>query len=193
MLPDLAAGAAVRLLNRLLEREPAVREQLLAHGGRCAKFELPPLSILIGIEADGRFGPAAGAPDVTITLDAVDAPALMMGEPLLRKVRLAGDVEFAQALAQALQRLRPEPEEELARFVGDAAAVRIVAAMRAAAAGAADGAERVARSAADYLAGESPMLVARSEAEAFGREVAELRDSVERLDKRIALLEARRR
>ncbi len=94
-------------------------------------------------------------------------------------------------LSQVLQRLRPEPEEELARFVGDAAAVRIVGLMRAAAATAADGAQRLARTATDYLVAENPMLVTRSEGERFTADVSALRDAVERLDKRLALLAAR--
>jgi ubiquinone biosynthesis protein UbiJ len=194
MLPELAAGAIVRLLNRQLEREPTVREHLLAFAGRNARFELPPFAIAIGIDHDGRFRAAAGAPDVTIALDAPAVPAALFGtEALQRSLRVDGDAEFGQALAQALQRLRPEPEEELSRFVGDAAAVRLVGAMRAAAATAADGADRLARSAADYLVAENPMLVSGREAEAFAREVSALRDAVERLDKRLALLAARRR
>jgi ubiquinone biosynthesis protein UbiJ len=110
----------------------------------------------------------------------------------MRNVKLTGDADFAQTLSQVLQRLRPEPEEELARFVGDAAAVRIVATLRAAAATAVDGAGRLARSATDYLVAENPMLVTRTQADEHARAVAELRDAVERLDKRLALLEARR-
>ena len=194
MLPDLAASAAVRVLNRLLDREPTVRDQLLPHAGRTAKFEVPPFSVLLGIDGDGRFCTASGTPDVSIALDPTAVPAAVLDpNALLRKVRLSGDADFAQTLSSVLQRLRPEPEEELARFVGDVAAVRIVATMRAMASAVADGAARLRRSAADYLVAENPMLVTRSEAEAFARDVTELRDAVERLEKRLGLVEARRR
>ena len=58
---------------------------------------------------------------------------LALGDPqaALRNVSLKGDADFAQALAFVLQNLRPEPEEELSRFVGDAAAQRIVGLLRA--------------------------------------------------------------
>jgi len=194
MLPDLAAGAAVRLLNRQLDREGSAREQLRPFAGRTAQFELPPFSILLGVDAAGRFTVASGTPDVNIAVDPTALPAVMLDpNALTQNVRLTGNAEFAQALSQALQRLRPEPEEELARFVGDAAAVRIVGAIRAAAAAAADGAGRFARSAADYFVAENPMLVTRSEAEAFARDVNALRDAVERLEKRLDLVDARRR
>jgi ubiquinone biosynthesis protein UbiJ len=194
MLPDLAAGAAVRVLNRLLERETTAREQLLAHAGRTAKFELPPFSIVLGIDRDGRFCPSSSTPDVTISVAPGAVPAAVFdANALMRNVKLSGDADFAQTLSQVLQRLRPEPEEELARFVGDAAAVRIVGTLRAALAAAVDGAGRLARTATDYLVAENPMLVTRAQAEGFTREVGDLRDAVERLDKRLALLEARRR
>lgn len=194
MLPDLAAGAAVRLLNRLLERDIAARERLLPFAGRAAQFEVPPFVLLLGIDADGRFTAATGTADVTISVAAASLPAAVFdANALMRNVKLSGDAEFAQALSQVLQRLRPEPEEELARFVGDAAAVRIVGVMRAAAATAADSASRLARSATDYFVAENPMLVSRGEADAFAREVSALRDAVERLDKRLSIVQARRR
>jgi ubiquinone biosynthesis protein UbiJ len=117
--------------------------------------------------------------------------ALVDPQAVLRSVRLAGDAEFAQALSQVLQNLRPEPEEELARFVGDAAAMRIVGFLRAVLAQAQDNAERLARTAADYFVAENPMLAARGEVDDFSREVARLRDDVERLAKRIELIERR--
>jgi ubiquinone biosynthesis protein UbiJ len=193
MLPDLAAGAAVRVLNRLLEREGSARETLRSYAGRTARFELPPFSILLGIDDDGRFRTSGGTPAVTITVAATSVPAAVFDPAaLMRNVKLDGDADFAQTLSQVLHRLRPEPEEELARFVGDAAAVRIVATLRAAAATAVDSAGRLARSATDYLVAENPMLVTRTQADEHARAVAELRDAVERLDKRLALLEARR-
>ncbi len=193
MLPDLAASAAVRVLNRLLDREASARERLKAYAGRAAQFELPPFSLLLGVDADGHFTVVTGQADVTITVDPSSLPAALLdSNALMRNVRLSGDAEFAQGLSQVLQRLRPDPEEELARFVGDAAAVRIVGLMRSAAAAAADGAQRLARSTTDYLVAENPMLVSRLQADQFTRDVGELRDAVERLDKRLALLAAKR-
>jgi ubiquinone biosynthesis protein UbiJ len=194
MLPDLAARAAVRVLNRLLDREESARERLKPFAGRTARFELPPFTLLLGVDETGRFMSATGAASVTIGVDPGVLPAAMFDpNALMRNVRLSGDAEFAQVLSQVLQRLRPEPEEELARFVGDAAAVRIVGTLRAVASAAADGAGRLTRTATDYLVAENPMLVSRAEADGFTREVGGLRDAVERLEKRLALIEARRR
>jgi ubiquinone biosynthesis protein UbiJ len=111
--------------------------------------------------------------------------ALLEPKAIMRNVRLAGDAEFAQALSYVLQNLRPEPEEELSRFIGDAAAQRIVGFLRAAFAQVQDAGARLATTAADYFIAENPLLVARQEADSFARDVAALRDDVERLGKRI--------
>jgi ubiquinone biosynthesis protein UbiJ len=188
VLDQIASGAAAAVLNHLLAREPWARAALLPFAGRSARLQAPPFSVQLAIAADGNFVAEPGEPAVTIGVDATALPRVLL-EPTaaLRNVRLQGDAEFAQALSNVLQKLRPEPEEELARFVGDAAAVRIVAVLRAALAGAREAGGRLAVQAADYFVAENPMLVSRQEMAAFAADVARLRDDVERLAKRIEL------
>ena len=188
MLDQIASSTAAAVLNHMLAREPWARERLAPFAGRSARLQAVPFSVQLGIDADGNFTAEAGAPTVTIGVDAAALPRVLL-EPTaaLRNVRLDGDAEFAQALGNVLQKLRPEPEEELARFVGDAAAVRIVALLRAALAGTRDAGSRLAVQAADYLVAENPMLVSRQQMAAFAADVARLRDDVERLAKRIDL------
>ncbi len=161
---------------------------LAPFAGRSARLQAPPFSVQLGIAAGGSFSAEAGEPTVTVGVDPAALPRLLL-EPkaALRNVRLEGDAEFAQALSGVLQKLRPEPEEELSRFVGDAAAVRIVALLRAALAGAREAGNRLAVQAADYLSAENPVLVARAEMASFAADVTRLRDDVERLAKRIEL------
>ncbi|UCG96023.1 MAG: SCP2 sterol-binding domain-containing protein [Burkholderiales bacterium] len=188
MLDQIASSAAAAVLNHMLAREPWARERLAPFAGRSARLQAPPLSVQLGIAADGSFTAEAGSPTVTIGVDAAALPrALLEPKAALRNVRLDGDAEFAQTLSGVLQRLRPEPEEELARFVGDAAAVRIVALLRSALAGAREAGGRLATQTADYLVAENPMLVSRQQMAAFAADVARLRDDVERLAKRIDL------
>ena len=188
MLDQIASGAAAAALNHMLAREPWARAALAPFAGRSARLQAAPFSVQLAIVADGGFSADAGPPTVTIGVDAAALPRVLL-EPkaALRNVRLDGDAEFAQALSNVLQKLRPEPEEELARFVGDAAAVRVVALLRAALAGAREAGGRLAVQAADYLVAENPMLVSRQEMASFAADVARLRDDVERLAKRIDL------
>jgi ubiquinone biosynthesis protein UbiJ len=188
VLDQFASGAAAAVLNHMLAREPWARAMLAPFAGRSARLQALPFSVQLGIAADGNFTTDAGAPTVTVGVDAAALPRVLL-EPkaALRNVRLEGDAEFAQTLSSVLQKLRPEPEEELSRFVGDAAAVRIVSLLRAALAGAREAGSRLAVQTADYLVAENPMLVARQEMASFAAGVARLRDDVERLAKRIEL------
>lgn len=193
LLDQFASNAATALLNRLLAREAWARDRLAPFAGRSARLAAGPVVLHLGVAADGTLLAATGAPSVTISVDSAALPAALFDpQAALRNVQLAGDVEFAQALSFVLQNLRPQPEEELARFVGDAAAVRLVALARAVLSQVREGGARLANTTADYLVAENPMLVARSQVQAFARDVIVLRDAVERLAKRIELLERRR-
>lgn len=194
MIDQLAAGAVVALLNRLLAREAWARTRLAPYAGKLARFDAPPFSLRLRVRGDGLLEAAGllsddAAPDVTLGVDLASLPnALLDRRAVMRNVRLSGDAEFAQALSDVLQNLRPEPEEEIAPFVGDAAAVRIVGFLRAAFAQTQDGAQRLATTAADYFVAENPLLATGDEVARFVQDVNRLRDDVERLAKRIDAL-----
>jgi ubiquinone biosynthesis protein UbiJ len=188
VLDEFASRAAAAVLNRMLAREPWARERLAQFGGRSARLQALPFSVQLGIDADGSFVADSATPTVTLGFDAAALPQVLLDPKVaLRNVRLEGDGEFAQVLSDVLQKLRPEPEEELARFVGDAAAVRLVALLRSALATAREAGSRLASTTADYLVAENPMLVGRAEMTAFAEQVTRLRDDVERLAKQIEL------
>lgn len=194
MIDDLATAAAVRVLNHLLAREAWARARLAPYAGRSARIEAAPLAaVALAVADDGTFIAATGAPSVTLGIDPAALPALLFDPAaLMRNVRLSGDAEFAQALGQVLPNLRPDPEEDLARFVGDAAAVRLVAVLRQVFAAVRAGGARLAESAADYLVAENPLLAARAEVTGFLDDVTALRDAAERLAKRVERLERQR-
>ncbi len=181
--------ASVAVLNRMLAREAWAREKLVPFAGRAVRFEAPPFSMQWGVTGEGTLKPSTeGAPAVTIGLALGSLPFALLDPPAAtRDVRLQGDADFAQALSFVLQNLRPEPEEELSRFVGDAAATRIVGFMRLSASHWRQLAERMLDNAANYVVTENPMIVARDEIATFVQDVARLRDDVARLEKRIDL------
>lgn len=192
MLDQFASQATVAVLNHLLAREAWARDKLAPFAGRRARIEALPLALLLGVTPGGRFEVASGEPHVTITVDGAQLPMLLFDpQAILRNVRVSGDAEFAQAFSHVLQNLRPEPEEDLARFVGDAAAVRIVGFLRALATQVREGGARLTATTADYFVAENPLVVARADADRFAAEVSALRDAVERFGKRLERLENR--
>jgi len=87
-----------------------------------------------------------------------------------------------------VRHLRWDVEEDLSRLIGDVAARRVVQAGRDLAVWQADALRRLADSFADYAGEEGRLLVRRRELETLGASVAQLRDAIERLEKRIARL-----
>lgn len=190
MIDQMASAAAAGVLNRLLAREAWARDKLAPFAGRIARFVSPPFALNLVVTADGQF---ANAPDepaaVTVENPLTSLPLLLTGpQGAMRDVRLSGDAEFAQALGYVLQNLRPEPEEELSRFVGDIAAQRIVGAVRSSSSHWRQLADNLADNAANYVVAENPMVVGRAELAAYAEDVNRLRDDLARLDKRIERL-----
>ena len=189
MIDRLLNQAAVAVLNRMLGREVWAQEKLAPFAGRVVRFEALPFSLQWAVTEGGTVAASDdGAPAVTIGLALSSLPfALLDPQAPTKDVRLQGDAEFAQALSFVLQNLRPEPEEELSRFVGDAAAMRIVGLVRVSASHWRELAERMLDNTANYIVTENPMVVGRDEVTAFVADVTRLRDDVARLEKRIDL------
>lgn len=189
MLQQIASDAVLEGLNHLLRQQLAARELLRPLAGRTAKINAGPIALHFAIAADGTVQVTQADPDVTIDVDA-RALAAALSEPaaILRDAQIRGDAGVAQALSRVADQLRPDFEEDLSHWVGDAAAVRIVAALRAVRTEAADTGARAARQLTDYLAGERGWLASRGPFERFIAEVNELAQAAERLAERAGRL-----
>ena len=189
MLQRLASDAVLQGLNHLLRRERPARELLRPMAGRSARIKAGPIALQFAIASDGSVQSTDADPQVTIDIEG-RALAAGLADPaaMLRDARIYGDAGLAQALSRAAGQLRPDPEEDLSRLVGDAAAVRIMAAMRALHRELTDAGARGARQFADYLAGERAWLASRGPFERFVVEVNELAQAAERLAERASRL-----
>jgi ubiquinone biosynthesis protein UbiJ len=190
MIDQIASSAAIALLNRMLAREQWARDKLAPFAGRSARFDAAPFALILQVTDQGTFAVAdQGEPAVTIGVALSSLPLAMLDpQAAMKDIRLSGDAEFAQALAYVLQNLRPEPEEELSRFIGDAAAQRLVGFMRASAAQWKQIAENMLDNTAHYVVTENPMVVGRDDLKTFNQDVNHLRDAVARIEKRIDVL-----
>ena len=186
MFDRLATESMVAWYNHLLAREEWARLALAPFAGRTARFEVGLATLFVAVTTTGRLAPGTGTPSVTITIEPqVVAGSLLDPGAALRKMRMDGDVAFAQALTDVLQKLRPDPAEELSRFIGDAPAERVVRTVTAALEAVRDAARRAARQGADFIVGEKPMLLGRQEWARFGSELATLQGRLNRLEERI--------
>ena len=178
------------VINHLLVRQPALRDRLAAHAGQSARIDAGIFHLNLGVASDGLLQASDAEPNVTIRMQPADLPRILADrERAVSYVSLSGDAELARTISDIANDLQWEAEEDLAPFVGDIAAVRIVRAAREAAGGAKTGARRLVENMAEYLLEENPTLLYRRAGDTFASDVAVLRDDVERLAKRIALLE----
>ena len=108
-----------------------------------------------------------------------------------RPAQIRGNAEIANQYRELFRLARPDPEEELSRWIGDVPARRLSEFARHAL----DWARRARRTAgeniAEYLQEEGRDLVNKTELEEFLRGVDEVRETFDRIEARLGRLEAR--
>lgn len=179
-------------VNHLLAQAAWARESLAEHAGKVALFDLFPVRVAVSVDSDGtlRPAPADASPAVVIKLThATVLQILAEGEDAWRKVNVDGDTGFASAISKVASNLRWDVEDDLSRVFGDIAAHRMAEAGRSAAVWPRQAAASLAGNVAEFLTEEKHLLVTPLRAAEFVRDVDELRDAVERLDKRIERLQ----
>jgi ubiquinone biosynthesis protein UbiJ len=186
------SGPFSAFVNHLLAPAAWARATLAEHAGKIAVFDLFPLRVAVAVDADGTLSaaPAEASPAVTIRLThATLLEILAEGEDAWRKADVAGDTGFASAISKVAANLRWDIEEDLSRVFGDIAAQRMAGAGRSVAAWPKQAAASLAGDVAEFLTEEKHLLVTPLRAAEFVHDVDELRDAVERLDKRIERLQ----
>ena len=196
----------------LLERLEAVlnrnvagsrRAQALARqlDGRVLSLTVEGTPVAVFFRAEGgRLALASrhdGAADASLSGTPIALLALAgpKAEGALRKggVRIEGDAEVAQKFRELLGQAQPDFEEELARVLGDVAARRVANVARGLLDWGRQAAGSFTGSVVEYLQEEGRDLPTRVEVDEFLQDVDRLRDGAERLEARLARLEATRR
>jgi ubiquinone biosynthesis accessory factor UbiJ len=186
------------LLNRGLPRSGRARELTAELAGRSLALEVQGLGWL-RLESNGstlNVAPGAGPADATLSTGPLSLVTLALGDPQAAvqrgAVTFSGDTETAAAFRELLGLLKPDAEEELSLVLGDVAAHRLARLARGVLRFSRGAASVAWRNGADYLAHERADLVPRHEGEQFLRGVDALREDLDRLEARLALLAQRR-
>ena len=105
--------------------------------------------------------------------------------------QIRGDAEIANRYRELFMLARPDPEEELSRWIGDFPARRVSLFARRALEFARRARRTAGENIAEYLQEEGRDLVNRTELDEFLRGVDELRETSDRIEARLARLEQR--
>lgn len=182
----------IGVINHLLSRQPSLRDTLKPHAGKAARIDLGLAQLNLTVATDGLLQAAVSEPNVTITIQPANVPRMLSDmDRAFSYVTISGDADFARTISELANTLRWDLEEELAPWVGDIAAVRIANAARQFLGTAKSTSQKLAENMAEYWLEENPTLLYRHAGEEFTTEVARLRDDVERLSKRIDIIERR--
>lgn len=181
-------------LNALLDAQPAALSRLQRHSGKTVRLALPILPLNLTLDENGRFRPLAetseAEPALTLTPIPSALPLWLSGGKLGDLFRFEGDGLFAADLSGALAdfdwvlALRP--------YLGDIAASRVEQFLRGFGAWREQAVAAAGRNLAEYAVYEQAMLAEPHAARAFVSEVDALREDVDRLAARLALLESKR-
>jgi ubiquinone biosynthesis protein UbiJ len=179
------------LLNRLLAAEDWARQRLAPFAGESVELRAAPLPALrLRILEGGTVAAGGAEPGLTMTLKPELLVALARGEEhAMRSVDVQGNAKLAAEVLVLARHLRWDLEEDLSRLFGDVVAHRLAGAARAFAAWHVDAAQRVTTALVDYATEEKRLLVRRAELETLAEPLAQLRDAIARLDKRLERLE----
>jgi len=190
-------ASAEALLNRCIDS--SARAAVLARRleGTSLQVDVDAIARIRLTAHRGRLALLAGDDSKADAVISGSLPALLQllkGTPRAAgfgAAQIRGDAEIADRYRELVALARPDPEEELSRWIGDLPARRV----SQFASGALEWARRAHRTAAlniaEYLQEEGRDLVNKTELEEFLRGVDELRDTAERVGARLGRLEAR--
>jgi ubiquinone biosynthesis protein UbiJ len=207
----VTSAAICHGINHVLAGEPWASAELAKHAGKAIALEMPFGRFAVKITNSGLLEavrhadsseisdgeavpPIRTALVLTISSQALSTLLTSSGpirENAFKSVTIAGDADLAQLLGRLAGQLRWEYEEDLSKIIGDAPAHFAVAqGKKIASAGRAAGLDLLENT-IEYLSEEKKVLLNQRDFAIYKNQLMELRDSVERLDKRIALLQQR--
>jgi ubiquinone biosynthesis protein UbiJ len=192
----IAATAACRGINHVLESEPWACAELSKHVSKTILLQLSFGQLGFCIGSTGRLEALRELENPSLALE-VSATALSgivsspgnLKEQAFKAVKSTGDADLAQLIGRLAGQLRWEYEEDLARILGDAPAhfavqkgKKFISATRSAAGDLLD-------NLVEYVSEERKVLLNMRDFMAHKSELSDLRESVDRLEKRIEHLE----
>ena len=191
----IAAGAACRGINHVLSSEPWATGELARHAGKTILLKLPVGDLSFEITPAGLLAVSEASDTSSLVLE-VSARALSeltgstgsLREQAFKAVKITGDADLAQLLGRLVGQVRWEYEEDLARLVGDAPANFAVRQGKKFVSASKSAASDLLSNVVEYVSEERKVLLNQRDFMAHKNELNELRDAVDRMEKRIQIL-----
>jgi ubiquinone biosynthesis protein UbiJ len=199
-MPATAAwlASAEALLNRCIDASAQAAALARRLEGTSLQVDIDGLMRIRAGAHHGRLALCAGDDSAADASISGSLPALLQllegganRQPGRPAAQIRGDAQIADRYRELFMLARPDPEEELSRWIGDFAARRVSEAAKRALAFARRARRTAGENIAEYLQEEGRDLVNRTELEEFLHGVDGLRETADRIEARLARLEAR--
>jgi ubiquinone biosynthesis protein UbiJ len=183
----------INALNHLIAQEHWAQELLMPHSHKVISVSVPLGQAFLMIN-DGSFTNAHQeniSPSVSfdISKEAIWA-FIKEGKPAaLKYIRISGDVDLAADLNHLVADLKWEAEEDLAQIIGDAPSHLIFRESKKILHQGQTAVQSLQTSIRDYLVHEKNVLVDKNNFTQFKSDLRQLRDHLDRTEKKVALLE----
>ena len=192
----IAAAAACRGINHVLKGEPWAMAQLARHSGKVILLKLPVGKLCFELTPEGALAASsdidAASLELEISAEALSSLAAGPGnlqEQLMKSVKITGDADLAQLLGRLAGQIRWEYEEDLARLSGDAPASFAVSQGKKCISAGRSATSDMLANVVEYVSEERKVLLSKRDFMIRKDELNALRDAVDRMEKRIQLLE----
>jgi ubiquinone biosynthesis protein UbiJ len=191
-------ASAEALLNRCIDASAQAAALARRLEGTTLQIDVDGVTRVRASAHGGRLMLSTGEDSAADAVISGTVPALLRlvkggasREPGTTAAQIRGDAEIANRYRELFMLARPDPEEELSRWIGDFPARRVSQFAQRALAFARHARRTAGENIAEYLQEESRDLVNRTELEEFLHDVDELRETADRVDARLGRLEAR--
>lgn len=187
----LSGRALAGALNHLISQTPGGAANLVKHVGEKLAIDALIVSNVFLIREDGYLTAVDdAAADATIRLTPDVLSRLpFAGKDAFRNAPTEGDAELLSAFNDVFQHMQWDVEADLASLFGPVIGFRLAEAGRNLAGWVGQATVEGARTLAEYVTEENPMLATPLAIREFNTAVDTLRDDVERLEARLARLE----
>jgi len=199
-MPATAAwlASAEALLNRCIDSSTQAASLARRLQGTSLQIDIDGITRIRANAHHGRLALTAGDDSAADAVISGSPPALLQllkggarREPGKPAAQIRGDAEIANRYRELFMLARPDPEEELSRWIGDFPARRVSQFAQAAFKLARHARRTAGENIAEYLQEEGRDLVNTTELDEFLRGVDELRETADRIEARLGRLEGR--
>jgi ubiquinone biosynthesis protein UbiJ len=199
-MPATAAwlASAEALLNRCIDSSAQAAAVARRLQGTSLQIDVEGMTRIRASAHHGRLALVAGDDSAADAAISGSLPALLQlfkggakRESATPAAQIRGDAEIANRYRELFVLARPDPEEELSRWIGDVPARRVSLFAQRALSRVRRARRTAGENIAEYLQEEGRDLVNRTELDEFLRGVDELRETADRIEARLRVLERR--